>query len=134
MTHGWLSYLGGERVHIESAGTAPKGVHPMAIKVMAEVDIDIGSHTSDHVDEYVDQDFDLVLTVCDQAKEVCPVFPGAARSMHHAFEDPDYLWMDDREFSNVFRRIRDAIYAFSCDLLERELGCSVRLTNHTRSE
>lgn len=124
MAHGWLNHLGGQRVQIESAGTVPKGVHPMAIKVMAEVGIDISDHTSDHVDEYVDQDFELVLTVCDQAKEACPVFPGARRSMHYAFEDPDYPWMNDEEFTDVFRRIRDAIKDFSCDLLERELGCS----------
>ena len=104
----------------------------MAIKVMAEVGIDISDHTSDHVDEYVDQDFDLVLTVCDQAKEACPVFTGARRSMHHAFEDPDYPWMNDEEFTDVFRRIRDAIQDFSCDLLERELGCAVGLINPRR--
>lgn len=122
MAHGWLRRLGGERVEVESAGTAPKGVHPVAIKVMAEVGIDISGHTSDHVVDYIDHDFDLVVTVCDQAKEACPVFPGAKRALHRAFEDPDYPWMDDVEFAAVFRRIRDAIGAFSRDLLARELG------------
>lgn len=117
MAHGWLRHLGGDRVEIKSAGTVPKGVHPVAIKVMAEVGIDISGHTSDHVDEYVDEDFDLVLTVCDQAKEACPVFPGARRTLHRAFEDPDYPWMDEEEFADVFRRIRDAIEAFSRELL-----------------
>ena len=122
MAHGWLRTLGGERVEVESAGTAPKGVHPVAIKVMAEVGIDISGHTSDPVDGYLDDDFDLVVTVCDTAKEACPVFPGAKRTLHRAFEDPDYPWMDDEEFADVFRRIRDAIGAFSRDLLASELG------------
>ena len=122
MAHGWLRYLGGERVEVESAGTAPKGVHPVAVKVMAEVGIDISGQTSDPVDDYIDDDFDLVVTVCDQAKEVCPVFPGAKRTLHRAFEDPDYPWMDDEEFATVFRRIRDAIGAFSRELLASELG------------
>ncbi len=122
MAHGWLQHLGGGRVDIKSAGTEPKGVHPVAIRVMAEVDIDIAGHTSDHIDQYVDDEFDLVLTVCDQAKEACPVFPGAKRTLHHAFEDPDYPWMDEAEFTDVFRRIRDAIGAFSRELLARELA------------
>ena len=131
MAHGWLTHLGGERIEVESAGTAPKGVHPVAIKVMAEIGIDISGHTSDHVDDYIDDDFDLVVTVCDQAKEACPVFPSAKRTLHRAFEDPDYPWMDEEEFAAVFRRIRDAIGAFSRDLLASEVdgyhpGCRVR--------
>ena len=93
----------------------------MATRVMAEVGIDISGHTSDHVDDYIDEDFDLVLTVCDQAKEACPVFPGAKRTLHRAFEDPDYPWMNDEEFADVFRRIRNAIEAFSQELLACEL-------------
>lgn len=121
MAHGWLQHLGGDHVEVRSAGTAPKGVHPVAIKVMAEVGIDISGHTSDHVDEYVDDDFDLVVTVCNQAREACPVFPGAKRTLHRAFEDPDYPWMDDAEFADVFRRIRNAIAAFSREFLACQL-------------
>ena len=121
MAHGWIRHLGGERVVVRSAGTTPKGVHPVAIRVMAEVGIDISNHTSDHVDEYVDEDFDLVLTVCDHAQETCPVFPGARRTLHRDFEDPDYPWMGEEEFADVFRRIRDEIGGFSRELLAREL-------------
>lgn len=122
MAHGWLQSLGGDRVAVSSAGTAPKTVHPIAIRVMAEVGIDISAHTSDHVDRYLDGDFDLVLTVCDAAREACPVFPGAKRTIHRAFEDPDYPWMTEEEMTDVFRGIRDAIGTFSRELLASELA------------
>ncbi len=122
MAHGWLRALGGERVAISSAGTEPKGVHPLAIRVMAEAGIDISEHTSDHVDRYVGDEFDLVLTVCDAARESCPVFPGARRSLHRSFEDPDYPELSESELTAVFRRIRDEIGEFSRELLRRELG------------
>ena len=122
MAHGWLRHLGGERVEVESAGTVPKGVHPVAVKVMAEVGIDIAGHTSDHVDDYLGEDFDLVITVCDLAREACPVFPGARKLLHKAFEDPDYPSMGEAEFADVFRRTRDQIGAFSRELLATELA------------
>ena len=122
MAHGWLQSLGGNRVAVSSAGTEPKTVHPIAIRVMAEVGIDISGHTSDHVDRYLDADFDLVLTVCDAAREACPLFPGAKRTIHRAFEDPDYPWMTEEEMTDVFRGIRDAIGTFSRELLASELA------------
>ncbi|MEL7088350.1 MAG: arsenate reductase ArsC, partial [Planctomycetota bacterium] len=79
MAHGWLAHLGGDTVEVYSAGTQPKGVHPLSIEFMHDAGIDIGHHTSDHVSAYLDQDFDAVVTVCDHAKEACPVFPGAGR-------------------------------------------------------
>ena len=118
MAHGWLRHLGGDRVAVESAGTEPKGVHPLAIRVMDEVGIDISGHTSDSVDRYVSEDFDLVITVCDTVREQCPVFPGARRALHQAFEDPDYPELTEAELTDVFRRIRDQIAAFSRNLLE----------------
>ena len=118
MAHGWLRGLGGERVAVESAGTAPKGLHPLSVRVMAEVGIDISGHTSDHVDQYVAQDFDLVLTVCDSARESCPVFPGAKRMLHRGFEDPDDPAKDEDELLTVFRRVRNEIGAYSRELLD----------------
>ncbi|MEO1236869.1 MAG: arsenate reductase ArsC [Planctomycetota bacterium] len=112
MAHGWLAHLGGDAVEVASAGTKPKGVHPLSIDVMAEAGVDIAGHTSDHVDAYADQAFDAVITVCDSAKEACPAFPGAKRTVHHAFEDPDYPELAERdpvEFRRVFCRIRDEI-------------------------
>ena len=89
MAHGWLRQIGGDRVAVCSAGTVPKGVHPIAIGVMSEVEIDISAHSSDHVDRYLEDEFDLVLTVCDSARESCPVFSRARRTVHQSFEDPD---------------------------------------------
>ena len=117
MAEGWLRHLGESAVIVESAGTEPKGVHPIAIQVMNEVGIDLSAHTSDPVERYIEQRFDLVITVCDSAREQCPVFPGAKRVVHQAFEDPDYPEMSESELSDVFRRIRDDIGRFCRQLL-----------------
>lgn len=121
MAQGWLRHLGGARVEVDSAGTDPKGVHPLAIRVMGEVGIDISGHTSDHVDTYVGEAYDLVVTVCDTARESCPVFPGARRLLHRTFEDPDYPWMSEKELAGVFRRVRDDIGRFCRALVAREV-------------
>ena len=121
MAHGWLRQIGGDRVEVCSAGTEPKGVHPIAIQVMSEVGIDISGHTSDHVDRYLDDDFDLVLTVCDSAKESCPVVPGARRTIHRSFEDPDYPELSRSDLTDVFRRIRDEIGEYCRGLLDELL-------------
>lgn len=117
MAHRWFNHFGGTFVQIDSAGIEPKGVHPLAVTVMSEVGIDISDHTSDPVDQYVKNEYDLVLTVCDTAKEACPVFSRARRTMHQAFEDPDYPDMPAEEFANVFRRNRDEIGEFCRGLL-----------------
>ncbi|MEM7627170.1 MAG: arsenate reductase ArsC [Planctomycetota bacterium] len=112
MAHGWLAHFAGGTAEVFSAGTKPKGVHPLSIEVMREAGVDITHHTSDHVSEYLDQDFDAVITVCDHAQEACPAFPGAQRTEHHTFEDPDYPELaesDPEEFKRVFCRIRDEI-------------------------
>lgn len=118
MAHGWLQHFGGDALEVSSAGTKPKGVHPLAIEVMSEAGVDISAHSSDHVSRYLDDDFDLVITVCDSAKETCPVFPGAKRTLHHAFEDPDYPDMDRAELKAVFIRIRDEIRDWSRELVK----------------
>ena len=122
MAEGWLRHLGGAGVEVDSAGTDPKGVHPLAIRVMAEVGIDISDHTSDHVDRYVGNAYDVVLTVCDTARESCPVVPGARRLLHRAFEDPDYSWMSESELTGVFRRVRDEIGNFCRVLVAGEVA------------
>ena len=121
MAQGWLRHLGGNRVEVDSAGTEPKGVHPLAIRVMAEVGVDISGNTSNHVDKYVGEQYDLVVTVCDTARESCPVFPGAQRILHRAFEDPDRPETSASELADVFRRVRDEIGEFCRALVAKEV-------------
>ena len=109
MAQGWLTHLGGERVHVDSAGVEPRGVHPIAVQVMSEVGIDISHHTSDHTDRYAANDYDIVLTVCDAVREVCPVIPGAKRILHHGFTDPDQPELSDADLARRFRQVRDGI-------------------------
>ncbi|MEM7682970.1 MAG: arsenate reductase ArsC [Planctomycetota bacterium] len=122
MADGWLSYLGGDAVEVRSAGVAPNTVHPMAVRVMAEVGVDIAGASSDHVDLYKDQTFDAVVTVCDHAKETCPVLPGAGRVIHHAFDDPDDKTgtKTEDELLPVFRRVRNEIHAWARDFLAEQ--------------
>ena len=81
-----VSFLSSFKIY--SAGTKPELVNPFAIKAMALIGIDISNNSSNHVDEYTDIDFDYVFTVCDNAKEICPIFPKAKRMIHHSFFDP----------------------------------------------
>ena len=118
MAEGWLRHLSAGAVEVHSAGTQPKGVHPLAIEVMEAVGIDLGEHSSEHVSVYEDQAFDLVVTVCDSARESCPVFPNAARVLHQPFEDPDYPEMSRGELREVFARIRDEIEVWAKELFE----------------
>ena len=122
MAHGWLNHLGGGRTHVDSAGVDPKGVHPLAIQAMAEVGIDISRHTSDHIDNYAANDYDLVLTVCDAAREVCPVLPGARRTLHRGFTDPDQPQLSDSELVDLFRNVRDEIGDYCRDVLNEMMG------------
>ena len=96
----------------QSAGSSPAGfVHPLAIRVMSEIGIDIGSQRSKHVREVAGQEFDLVVTVCDNAKESCPVLPGAKKVVHRPFDDPASVRGSDDEKLGAFRRVRDEIAA-----------------------
>jgi arsenate reductase (thioredoxin) len=109
MAEGLLNHLGGGRFEVCSAGTEPSSVRPEAIAVMKEVGIDISGNRSKHVDEFAGQAFDCVLTVCDNAARNCPVWPGAARRIHHSFEDPASVQGTLEERLAAFRRVRDAI-------------------------
>lgn len=118
MAEGWLRHLANDDVLVCSAGTAPKGVHPVGVEVMNELGIDISQHTSDHVDKYTDQQFDVAVTVCDRAKEACPVFPHAAQTLHQGFEDPDQPDLDDAGLKQKFRTIRDQIGEWARQFLD----------------
>jgi len=102
--------LGGGDWQTESAGSRPSGyVHPLAIEAMRELEIDISGHVSKSLDLFRDQQFDLVVTVCDNAKESCPVFPAATTTLHWPFDDPADATGTDEEKKTVFRRVRDEI-------------------------
>jgi arsenate reductase len=109
MAEGLLDHDAGGRFEVESAGTRPGQVRPEAITVMKELGIDISDHRSKHVDEFRDQAFDYVLTVCDNANESCPVFSGQTKRIHKAFEDPVAFQGTETERLALFRRVRDEI-------------------------
>jgi arsenate reductase len=109
MAEGLLRHTAGERFEVESAGTRPGRVRPEAIAVMKELGIDISGHRSKHVEEFEGQSFDYVLTVCDNARESCPVFFGQAKRLHKDFEDPAALQGTEAERLALFRRVRDEI-------------------------
>jgi arsenate reductase (thioredoxin) len=115
MAEGLLRARGGERFDVFSAGTHPRSVHPLAIRAMAEIGIDIGEAAGFHakgIEEFADQPpMDLVVTVCDEAAEECPFFPGARRQEHWGFPDPSAATGTEEERLAVFRRVRDALAA-----------------------
>src|SRR5918912_3105479 len=112
MAEGLLREMGGGRFEVESAGVNPSKVRPEAVEVMREIGIDISSHRSKSADEFVGQDFDYIITVCDNAKETCPVFPGHAERIHHSFEDLPPGAADPDSSMAIFRRVRDEIRAW----------------------
>jgi arsenate reductase len=112
MAEGLLRHDAGDRFEVESAGTKPGNVRPEAIAAIKELAIDISGHHSKHVDEFQGQSFDYVLTVCDNANESCPVFPGYARRIHKAFEDPAAFQGTEEERLALFRRVRNEIWDY----------------------
>jgi len=104
-----MNSLFGDTYEAYSAGTEPSEVNPLAIKTMAEIDIDIASHHSKSIDKFIKLEFDYVVTVCDHANEVCPFFPGGKNRIHKGFEDPAALEGNEQEKLEVFRRVRDEI-------------------------
>jgi arsenate reductase len=109
MAEGLLEHDAGDRFEVESAGTKPGRVRAEAIAVMKELGIDISGHRSKHVDDFQGRSFDYVLTVCDNAKESCPVFPGHSKRIHKAFQDPAALQGTEDERLALFRRVRNEI-------------------------
>lgn len=109
MAEGLLRELGGERFSVASAGTHPSQVHPMAIEVMRQRGIDISHHRSKHLSELLEETFDTVITVCDRARQACPVFPGKVRRLHWSLPDPAAATGDRDARMTVFRRVRDEL-------------------------
>ena len=109
MAEGLLRHLAGDRFEVFSAGTKATEVRPLAIKVMHEINIDISHQHSKTLERYLHEPFDMVITVCDSAAEVCPIFPGAVQCRHWSFEDPSRATGTEDEQLVVYRRIRDEI-------------------------
>jgi arsenate reductase len=110
MAEGLLRQEAGDRFEVFSAGTKPSFVRPEAISVMNEIGIDISGQRSKSVDEFAGQELDYVITVCDNAKEACPLFPGSAKRLHWPFEDPASAQGSDDERKAIFRKVRDQIH------------------------
>lgn len=110
LAEGFLRSAAGDVLNVQSAGSKPAGyVHPLAIQVMQEVGIDISSHRSKPLTDFLEQNIDTVITVCGNADQACPIFPGQMRRYHWPFEDPAHATGTEVEKLEVFRRVRDEI-------------------------
>lgn len=109
MAEGFIRYFYNNRYEASSGGTEPSGVNPYAIQVMEEVGVDISGHQSKSIKQFLDEEFDYVVTVCDQANEACPFFPGAKNTLHKGFQDPSLAEGTEEEILEVFRSVRDEI-------------------------
>ena len=109
IAHGLLRDMAGDRFEVFSAGSHPSRVHPMSVAVMEEVGVDISHHTSDFVDDYLDKGIDIAITVCDNANQSCPTFPGNAERIHWSIDDPFKGWNFDTSQMDSFRETRREI-------------------------
>ncbi len=110
LAEGILRHTAGDLFDVHSAGSKPAGyVHPKAIAVMKEIGIDISGHTSKHMNEFLDRKIDTVITVCGNADQACPMFPGQVNRYHWGFDDPAHATGTEEEILDVFRRVRDQI-------------------------
>ena len=118
IAEGLLRNLASDKFSVFSAGSHPHQVHPMSVAVMEEVGIDISHHTSDPITDYIDHGIDVVITVCDNAKQVCPVFPGKVEHIHWSIEDPFNGWDFDPLDLDNFRKVREDINSRIKDFLQ----------------
>ena len=121
LAEGYLRKFAGDKANIYSAGIETHGVNPKAIATMKEDGIDISKHTSNHVDEYADIDFDYIITVCDNAKEACPVFPSKAKKFHFNFPDPAKATGTEEEIMAQFRAVREMIKDYTQNFVKENL-------------
>ena len=118
IAEGLLRNLASDKFSVFSAGSHPSQVHPMSVAVMEEVGIDISHHTSDPISDCVDDGIDVVITVCDNAKQACPVFPGNVEHIHWSIEDPFNGWDFDPLDLDNFRKVREDINSRIKDFLQ----------------
>lgn len=121
MAEGYLRHFAQGKAEIYSAGVETHGVNPKAIEIMKEDGIDISNHTSNHMDEYQNMDFDFVITVCGNAKEQCPLFPSKAQKFHHNFPDPSKISGTEEDIRTEFRKTREMIKDYCSDFIHQNL-------------
>lgn len=121
LAEGYLRLFAKSKAKVYSAGIETHGVNPRAIKTMEEDGIDISNHTSNNVNEYVNIDFDFIITVCDNANENCPYFPSTAKRFHHNFSDPAKAVGAEEEIAQQFRAVRETIKDYSKKFIEQHL-------------
>lgn len=121
MAHGYLQKFAEETAEVYSAGVEAHGLNPRTVKVMTEDDVDISHHTSDKVDKYSGQQFDFIITVCDNARENCPYFPGTAMRLHQNFTDPADAKGTEEEILNVYRQVREEVKAYCRQFVDQYL-------------
>lgn len=117
MAEGLLRHRAGDRFEAASAGTEPHAVHPLAVRVMEEIGVDISGHRSKSVKEFLNEEFDYIITVCDRARQTCPVFPGGMKRIHWSLEDPARAEGSEEEKLKVFRRTREELISRIEDFL-----------------
>ncbi len=122
MAEGLLRHLAGDRFEVHSAGTQPKGLAEQTVEVMREIGVDISGQRSKHVEEYAGQPFDYVITVCDSARQSCPVFPGGGERIHWDVEDPLYAELRGESTVQALRYARDDLRSRIEGLLRTEPG------------
>ncbi|MFL9835670.1 arsenate reductase ArsC [Chryseobacterium terrae] len=121
IAHGFLKDFAKDKAEIYSAGIETHGVNPKAIEIMMDDGIDISNHTSNHMDEYINIDFDFVITVCDNARENCPYFPTTAKVFHHNFLDPAKAQGTKEEIYEQFKTVREEIKIYCKDFVDQNL-------------
>lgn len=122
IAHGYLAAMTKGKANVYSAGVETHGVNPSAIRIMKEDGIDITSHTSNNITEYLDIDFDYVITVCDNAKERCPYFPTKALKFHYNFPDPAKATGSDAEIMESFKQVRELIKAYCTVFVQEQIN------------
>jgi len=122
IAHGFLASMTVGKAHVYSAGVETHGVNPKAITTMKEIGIDISSHTSNNITEYLDVNFDYVITVCDNAKERCPYFPNNAVKLHYNFPDPAKALGTEDEINEQFRSVRAMIKTYCEKFVEEYIN------------
>ena len=113
--------MAGDRFEVFSAGSHPSRLHPASIIVMAELEIDISNHSADSIDKYLDKDIDIVITVCDNARQVCPVFPGNVKRIHWSIDDPFHGWGAEPSDLIPYRETRETLKDRLESFINREL-------------